>query len=132
MPSLQACQTLQTLRSAHRIIRFVLVWFVLSLGAAIASPLVNPQATELICTGTGVMKLLVKNADGTMDVGGTEVAGRMLDCPLCAAVSVPPPAVKAAAEPAQPPGYVIQPLPAAHVAAHTAAPPPGRGPPSYA
>ena len=56
MPSLQA---LQTLRNSHQLIRLVLVWFVLSLGAAIASPLVNPQAAELICTGTGVMKLMV-------------------------------------------------------------------------
>ena len=124
MPSLQI---LQTLRSAHRIMRFVLVWFVLSLGAAIASPLVNPQATELICSGAGVMKLLVKNADGTT----TEVASRMLDCPLCASVSAPPPAATVAAEPAQPLGYVLQTIPATHIAARTAAPPPGRGPPDF-
>ncbi len=111
--------------------RLVLVWFVLSLGAAIASPLVNPQSTELICTGSGVMKLLVKNADGTIDDGGTEVASRMLDCPLCATTSAPPPAHIAAAEPAQPIGYVLQTIAAAHLAARTAAPPPGRGPPSY-
>jgi hypothetical protein len=127
MPSLQL---LQTLRNAHRITRLVLVWFVLSLGAAIASPLVNPQAAELICTGTGVMKLLVKNIDGTVDEGGTEVASRMLDCPLCASVTAPPPAAKATAEPAQPLGYVLQTIPAAHIAARTAAPPPGRGPPA--
>ena len=127
MPSLQALQTPQTLRSAHRITRLVLVWFVLSLGVAIASPLVNPQATELICSGTGVMKVLVKNADG----GSTEVASRMLDCPLCASVSAPPPAAKVAAEPAQPLGYVLQTIPSAHIAALTAAPPPGRGPPAF-
>ena len=128
MPSLQI---LQTLRNARRITRLVLVWFVLSLGAAIASPLVNPQATELICSGTGVMKLLVKNADGTIDDGGTEVASRMLDCPLCASVSAPPPARSVAAEPAQPLGYVLQTIPAAQIAARTAAPPPGRGPPAF-
>ena len=128
MPSLQI---LQTLRNAHRITRLVLVWFVLSLGAAIASPLVNPQTTELICSGTGVMKLLVKNADGTIDDGGIEVASRMLDCPLCASVSAPPPAHSVAAEPAQPLGYVLQTIPAAHIAALTAAPPPGRGPPAF-
>lgn len=131
MPSLSAFQPLQSLRSAHRITRLVLVWFVLSLGAAIASPLVNPQATELICTGTGVMKVLVINADGTIDDGGTEVASRMLDCPLCASVSAPPPAARATAEPAQPLGYVLQSIPAAHIAALTAAPPPGRGPPAF-
>ena len=125
---------LQTFRNAHRttcrITRFVLVWFVLSLGVAIASPLVNPQATELICSGTGVMKLLVKNADGTIDDGGTEVATRMLDCPLCASVTAPPPATRASAEPALPPDYHLKNIPAAHTTARTAAPPPGRGPPA--
>ena len=120
-------QILQALRNAQLIARFVLVWFVLSLGAAVASPLVNPQATELICSGSGVMKLLVKNADGS----STEVASRMLDCPLCASVSAPPPAAKAVAEPAQPLGHVLQTIPAAHIAALTAAPPPGRGPPLF-
>ena len=128
MPSLQA---LQTLRNSHQLMRLVLVWFVLSLGAAIASPLVNPQSTELICSGTGVMKVLVKNADGTIDDGGTEVASRMLDCPLCASVSAPPPAAKATAAPAQPLGHVLPTIPAAHIAARTAAPPPGRGPPAF-
>jgi hypothetical protein len=128
---LQAFQALQALRGAHRVIRFVLVWFVLSLGVTIASPLVNPQAIELICTGTGVMKVLVKNADGTIDDGGIKVASRMLDCPLCASVSAPPSAAQAAAEPAQPLGYVLQTIPAAHIAARTAAPPPGRGPPAF-
>lgn len=118
---------MQSLRSAHRVIRLVLVWFVLSLGVAIASPLVNPQATELICSGTGVMKLLVKNADGS----STEVASRMLDCPLCASNSAPPPATQLAAEPAQPVGYFVQMIPAEHIAARTAAPPPGRGPPAF-
>ena len=118
---------LQALRNAQLIARFMLVWFVLSLGAAVASPLVNPQATELICSGSGVMKLLVINADG----GSTEVASRMLDCPLCASVSAPPPAAKTVAEPAQPLGPVLQTFPAAHIAALTAAPPPGRGPPAF-
>ena len=127
MAPVSSLLTLKALRSAHRITRFVLVWFVLSLGAAIASPLVNPQATELICSGAGVMKLLVKNADGS----STEVASRMLDCPLCASVSAPPPAAKATAEPAQPLGHVLQTIPAAHIAALTAAPPPGRGPPAF-
>ena len=127
MPSLQVLQTLQTFRSAHRIARLVLVWFVLSLGVAVASPLVNPQATELICSGAGVMKLLVKNADGS----STEVVTRMLDCPLCATVGAPPQAARVTAEPAQPLGHVLQTIPAAHIAARTAAPPPGRGPPDF-
>ena len=117
---------MQTLRNAQFITRFVLVWFALSLGVAIASPLVKPQATTLICSGTGVMKVLVQNDDGT----STEVAARMLDCPLCSSVSAPPPVARVTAEPAQPLGHVLKTIPAAHIAALTAAPPPARGPPA--
>ena len=120
-------QFLQSLRNAKPLVRWVLVWFALSLGVAAASPLVNPQATELICSGSGLMKLLVKNADGS----SSEVASRMLDCPLCASVSAPPPMANTVAEPAQPLGHVLQTIPAAHIAALTAAPPPGRGPPLF-
>ena len=120
-------QVLQRLRNAHLIARFVLVWFALSIGAAVASPWINPQSTELICSGSGVMKVLVKNADGS----STEVASRMLDCPLCATVSAPPPAAKTVALPAQPLAYALQPIPAAHIAARTNVPPPARGPPAF-
>ena len=120
-------QLLQTLRNARRITQFALVWFVLALSAAIASPLVNPQATELICSGAGVMKLLVKNADGS----STEVATRMLDCPLCATGSAPLPRAVVAVLLDQPLAHALQTIPAAHIAARTAAPPPGRGPPEF-
>lgn len=114
------------LRTAHHLIRFALVWFVLSLGVAVASPLVNPQAMELICTGTGVMKVLVKTADGMQ-----EVSSHTQNCPLCVNVGTPPPAARLAAEPAQPLVYALQPLPAAHIAWRTAAPLPARGPPIF-
>jgi hypothetical protein len=114
------------LRSAHLIARFVLLWFALSIGVAIASPLIKPQAMELICTSAGAAKLLVKT-----DEGVKEVSGHTLECPLCATLSAPPPVVRLTAEPAQPLGYVLQSIPAAHVAARTAAPLPARGPPAF-
>ncbi|MFM2112486.1 MAG: hypothetical protein RLZZ271_1146 [Pseudomonadota bacterium] len=67
--------SLQTLRQAKFLARLVLVWFVLSLGLAIASPMVNPNGSQLICSGTSV-KLI--NADG-----GEASSGHTLDCPLC-------------------------------------------------
>lgn len=118
---------MQALRNARLITRFVLVWFALSIGAAIASPLVKPQALELICSGSGVMKVLVQNDDGS----STEVSSRMLDCPLCASSGAPPPVARVVAEPVQPLGYVLQTIPAAHIAALTAAPLPARGPPAF-
>lgn len=117
-------QTLQFMRQAHRLARFVLVWFALSIGVAIASPLVKPQAIELICSGSGAMKLLVKTDDGSQ-----QASSHTLDCPLCASMSAPPPVARHSAEPAQPLAHVLQSIPAAHIAALTAAPLPARGPP---
>ena len=76
---------MHALRSARTLARLVLVWFALSLGVAVASPLVNPQAMELICSGSGVIKVLVKTDDGVK-----EQSRHMLDCPLCAATGSPP------------------------------------------
>jgi hypothetical protein len=117
---------MQALRRAHTLAKFVLVWFALSIGVAIASPLIKPQAIELICSGSGAMKLLVKSDDGS----ATTTSSHTLDCPLCAQISAPPPVVKLHAEPAQPLAYALQSIPAAHTAARTAAPLPARGPPS--
>ena len=112
------------LRSAHHLARLVLVWFALSLGVAVASPLVNPQALELICTGTGIMKVLVQTDDGVK-----ELSSVMLDCPLCAHSAVPPPVVQKMAEAPHPLAYALRSVPAAHIATRTAAPLPARGPP---
>ena len=43
--------------------RKVLLWLLLSFAAAFASPLVQPRSIELLCTGTGSVKLLVGSAD---------------------------------------------------------------------
>ena len=114
------------LRRAHTLARFVLAWFALSIGVAIASPIIKPQATELICSSSGAMKVLVKTDDG----GAKEQSGHTLDCPLCATISAPPPVARQTAEPARPLAHVLQGIPAAHIAALTAAPLPARGPPA--
>jgi hypothetical protein len=124
---MQTRQILQSLRGAHLLARFVLVWFALSLGVAVASPIVKSQAMELICSGSGVMKLLLKTDDGTK-----EVVSYTLDCPLCISNGAPPSlAATAKFEPVQPLAYVIQSIPAAHMASLTAAPLPARGPPAF-
>ncbi len=104
----------------------MLAWFVLSLGVAVASPVVNPQAMELICSGAGTIKVLVKTDDGVK-----EVAGTMLDCPLCMVSGPPAPVPRTSAEPASPLAHVLRPVPAAHIAWLTASPLPARGPPAF-
>lgn len=117
---------MQILRNAHLIARFVLVWFALSVGVAVASPIVKPQAMELICSSAGVMKVVFTTDDGSRDA-----ASLALDCPLCAATSAPlPPLARLAVGPAQPLAYRLQGIAAVHLAALTAAPLPARGPPA--
>ncbi len=115
---------MQFLRNAHLIARFVLVWFALSIGVAIASPIVKPQAMEVICSGAGGMKLLVKTTEGS-----PKLAGHTLDCPLCVGLGAPPPVISSLAAPLQAPSCVRQSVAAEHIASLSAAPPPARGPP---
>jgi len=117
---------LQTLRHVRWLARLVLAWFVLSIGVAVASPLVNPQAMELICSGSGAIKLLVKTDDGAK-----ELPSHTLDCPLCAHVGAPPPTSQAALPVVHPLAHALRPISAAHIAARTAAPLPPRGPPVF-
>lgn len=116
---------MDALRRAHLLARLVLVWFALSIGVAVAAPIVSPQAMELICSGSGAMKVLVKTDDGAK-----EVSSHSLECPLCASVSAPPPVARSVAAPDQALGHVLQPIPAARIASLTAAPLPARGPPA--
>ena len=116
---------MQTLRHAHLLARFVLVWFVCALGVAVASPIVKPQAMELVCSSAGAVKLFVQTDDGLQEMGS-----HTLDCPLCLVGGVPPPQARASAAPVQPLAYVLRSIPAARLAARTAAPLPARGPPT--
>ena len=116
---------MNTFRNASFLARWVLVWFALSIGVAVASPLLNPQAMELVCSGVGVMKVIVKTDDGAR-----EVSSHTLDCPLCASTGALPPVANRSVAPVQPLSHVLQAIPAAHIASLTAAPLPARGPPS--
>ena len=116
---------MESLRRARFIARLVLAWFAVFIGVAIASPIVKPQALELVCSATGTVKMLVKGDDGS-----TPAKSHTLDCPMCAPMGAPPPAGPSPVPAAQPLSRVVQSIPAARVAGLTAAPPPGRGPPS--
>jgi hypothetical protein len=116
---------MRTLRHFTFISRLVLAWFVLSLGIAVASPIVKPQDILLVCSGSGAMKMLVQADDGS----ASEVTTNTLDCPLCAPMAAPPAVDHWAEQPAQPLAHALQAIPSAHIAARTAAPLPARGPP---
>lgn len=117
---------MHTLRHARFLARLVLAWFALSLGVAIASPLVKPVNFEVVCasSGTGAMKLVVKS-----DAGGSPHR-TMFDCPLCTGAAPPPSQAGGLAPSRSPNSHVPQPFTDAPAAARILAPLPARGPPA--
>ena len=118
---------MQTLRNVRLIARLVLVWFALSLGAAIASPLVAPKATQLVCSGASV-KVVVQGADGEV----ADLGHAALDCPLCAVMNAPPPVAQATAQPPHALAHALVPVEAARIAACIGVPWQARAPPAAA
>jgi len=118
---------MQTLRNAHYLARLALVWFALYLGAAVASTFLVSPGLGAVCSATAV------SADAFSGGASPPASPKMaIDCPLCApSVGLPPPALSLNEAPAQPLAYATWPIPAARVAALTAAPLPARGPPEF-
>ena len=118
---------MHTLRRTRWLTCLLLVWFSAMVGAATASPFINPQSMQLVCSSAGEVKLLV----GTE--GSVQLQHQGMECPLCLHID--------GVTPAEPPGPAlpialpvsvsVQAIPAAHIALRTAAPLPARGPPSF-
>ncbi|MDD0839778.1 hypothetical protein PSQ40_14430 [Curvibacter sp. HBC61] len=104
-----------------------LVWFVLSIGVVSAAPLVHPQRVEMICGGGTIIKLVQSTDEGMVELDTTAMY-----CALCMPTGAPPPHPlwPSAAAPS-PLAYAAQSIPAARIAAATAAPLPARGPPVH-
>lgn len=117
---------MQSLRDARFIARLVLAWFALSLGVALAAPVVSPQALALVCSGGGMKLLATGGEDGAAAAGG-----HGLDCPLCAHAVPPPTVARAGTAPADGLAHALAPRRVARIAGLTAAPPPARGPPAF-
>ncbi len=116
---------LHTLRNAPWLAKLALLWFALTLGVAVASPLVHPQQEQVICTSVGMLKVVL-NDDGSYST--TSTSDGML-CPLCVVGGAPAPVVMTMPHPPHPLGHVMQSIPAARLAALMGVPPPARGPP---
>jgi len=119
---------LHTLRNAPWLAKLALLWFALTLGAAVASPMVQPQQELVICTGAGMLKVVLAD-DGTVTTAATPDTGDALFCPLCLAGGAPAAVVVKPINPPQSTGRVRQGTPTVHIAARSAAPLPARGPP---
>jgi Protein of unknown function (DUF2946) len=116
---------MEKIRSSKLIARFVLVWFVLFVGIAAASPIVHPQETGVVCSSSGTHWV---DAGDNSD-GSSGKAHSTLDCPLCVLVVAPPPIVELSFELTSPLAHALQPVVQARIVALTAPPLPSRGPP---
>jgi len=112
-------------RNAKNLARFMLVWFALSIGVAVASPMVTPQGMQLVCSGGGAMKIIVTGDDGIVST-----SSHSLDCPLCASTGAPPPLELVAFGAGALPSFVVTPFAADAQSFTPAALPPARGPPA--
>lgn len=119
---------LHTLRNSRWLAKLALLWFALTLGAAVASPMVNPQTELVICTGAGMLKVVLAD-DGTVTTAATADTSNALCCPLCLLGAAPPPARAHPPQAPYPSVHVRQRIAAARMTAWSAAPPAARGPP---
>jgi hypothetical protein len=115
---------MQTLRNARYLGRLVLAWFALSIGVAVASPLVQPKDIQWVCSGAGLMKVIASGDDGAQ-----KSTGHTLDCPLCAGGSAPPPVAAGHSAVSQAPAFALGIGSSADLFLASAAPMPARGPP---
>lgn len=113
---------LHTLRKSTALARWILLWWCMALGVAVASPWVQPAQHMQVCSASGSVSV--------QDTGAPDTpASHHLDCMLCLGTGAPPVAMALvpAADPAPPlrTGQAVSMGPQRR----TAAPPPGRGPP---
>ncbi len=121
------CTPMSAPSSIRRIALWVLMTFGLSLGLAIASPMVNPRAMALVCSGAGLMKLVPQTDDAPAEFGSPT-----LDCPLCAQASAPPPVLELGGTPVLGLAFFLLPREVARLASLLRSPWQARAPPAAA
>ena len=126
---ISAMTPLQTLRQARTLLRWVVSVWCLALGVAVASPLMNSHSTALVCSASGMVQLVDVNADPTDPQ--TSQPSHGLDCVLCLPVAAPAPGSVVVAAVVRPLSLTSRLATLAVPVSHSAAPPPGRGPPLF-
>jgi Protein of unknown function (DUF2946) len=115
---------MQKLRHLHNLARWVLACFVLSIGVAVATPLLNADYAGGICFASDVSSSAAERGDG--DPSSSPLMGH---CPLCIHGGAPPSVVIKLAAVEQP-VYFSTRVSIDPVVFTTAAPLPARGPPT--
>jgi hypothetical protein len=117
---------MQFLRRSRRLAVVVAAWFMLWLGATVASPIVGDAGLQLVCSGSA-FKLVQPGQDDTSAPSSAHFG----QCPACVQPAAPAPATLALQVPAIRDASAPDVQPTAPRTRHAAAPPAARGPPSF-
>ena len=127
--------TFSRLRNAHRLILAVLLFYVATLGVAMAAPVLKAQGSNILCTSTGIKYVSasgeITDANGNAQDGKPgKMQGHSLECSLCVPTGITPdlPILDVPA-PIHALSYATRSIPAARLASLVSAPLPARGPP---
>ena len=117
---------MNTPNSMARFRLWVLAWFLMSLGAATATPIFQPKMLDVVCTTSGALKFFALTDDGAVELNSDA-----LNCPLCLVGGAPP--TNAFSLPPAIPAVAALPClrSFSRTVAATAAPPPARAPPFF-
>lgn len=125
-PSPDMNATMRTLNHLRRLRSVIAAWVLLAMGVAMASPLVQPRAFELICSGAGAYLLAAQSDDG-----GTGSHNKDLNCGLCLMGAAPPPSALDALPKLHAPRIQLAHFHLGHKPDSSAALPPARAPPCF-
>ncbi len=123
------------LRNTHRLILAVLLIYVMTLGVAMAAPMLKAQGSNILCTSTGIKYVSasgeITDAKGkTQDGKPGKMQGHSLECSLCVPSGITPALPSLDAAPTiHTLSYATRSIPAARLATLVSAPLPARGPP---
>jgi hypothetical protein len=118
---------LHRLRRANKLVIAVLFLYGLTLGVAMAAPMIAGKGVSMLCTSTGIKFV---NESGKIIDG--KATTHTLECSFCVPTGIAPelPLIEVC-PPVHALSYATQSIPAARLAAIVSAPLPARGPPLF-
>ncbi|MFC0351398.1 hypothetical protein [Undibacterium danionis] len=118
---------LHRLRRANKLVIAVLFLYGLTLGVAMAAPMIAGKGVSMVCTSTGIKFV---NESGKIVDG--KATTHTLECSFCVPTGIAPelPLIEVC-PPVHALSYATQSIPAARLAAIVSAPLPARGPPLF-
>jgi hypothetical protein len=113
------------LHFSRRLRACVLSWLLMAMAVAMAAPLLHDGPLDLVCSGSGQMKLVQLGDDPDLDSPAT------LDCPNCLLLGPLPDCATSSCSDANAHTTLRLSEQRAHPARFDTVPPPARGPPEY-